>query len=254
MNKVIEHKDGEDEADFLNVSKRLNWWDKMSYWIWKWWGVERSPGQLDATDVCVSVGGRHRSQGRACNGYCKTLHCLQDGGHYFPRSNGRWQLTEESSLAQGSCFAQGYIPPPCQGKPIFHDWLIRDTKTRSPFLNSGKLWRAIPAPELLKTTEALLCPGHTSASPGAESRFPRWPPGAAPWSTPQKTYTQILFLRGPDLRQRGWYSGFCFFFFNVLRFRCCAGFSVVAASRGYSLVAVRGLFIAVPSLVVAHRL
>ena len=31
VNKVIEHKDGEDEADFLNVSKRLNWWDKMSY-------------------------------------------------------------------------------------------------------------------------------------------------------------------------------------------------------------------------------
>ena len=253
MNKVIEHKDGEDEADFLNVSKRLNWWDKMSYWIWKWWGVERSPGQLDATDVCVSVGGRHRSQGRACNGYCKTLHCLQDGGHYFPRSNGRWQLTEESSLAQGSCFAQGYIPPPCQGKPIFHDWLIRDTKTRSPFLNSGKLWRAIPAPELLKTTEALLCPGHTSASPGAESRFLAGLRVLLPGALPRKL-THRFYFSGGRTCDRGDDIQVFVFFFNVLRFRCCAGFSVVAASRGYSLVAVRGLFIAVPSLVVAHRL
>ena len=35
---------------------------------------------------------------------------------------------------------------------------------------------------------------------------------------------------------------------------CCAGFSLAAASGGYSLVAVHGLLIAVASLVVEHRL
>ena len=34
----------------------------------------------------------------------------------------------------------------------------------------------------------------------------------------------------------------------------CTGFSLVAVSRGYSLVAVHGLFIAVASLVAEHRL
>ena len=112
---------------------------------------------------------------------------------------------------KGAALLKGISPPPCQGKPIFHDWLIRDTKTRSPFLNSGKLWRAIPAPELLKTTEALLCPGHTSASPGAESRFPRWPPGAAPWSTPQKTY-RFYFSGGRTCDRGDDIQVFVFFF------------------------------------------
>ena len=35
---------------------------------------------------------------------------------------------------------------------------------------------------------------------------------------------------------------------------CCAGFSLVVESRGYSLVVVRGLLIVVASLVVEHRL
>ena len=35
---------------------------------------------------------------------------------------------------------------------------------------------------------------------------------------------------------------------------CCTGFSPVAASRGYSLVAVPGLLIALASLVAEHRL
>ena len=40
----------------------------------------------------------------------------------------------------------------------------------------------------------------------------------------------------------------------VLGLHCCTGFSLVAASRGYSLVAVRGLLIAAASLVVEHGL
>ena len=54
---------------------------------------------------------------------------------------------------------------------------------------------------------------------------------------------------------------FCFFlqfilflFLAVLDLLCCSGFSLVAASRGDSLVAVRGLRIAVASLVAEHRL
>ena len=43
-------------------------------------------------------------------------------------------------------------------------------------------------------------------------------------------------------------------FLAVLCLRLCAGFSLVAASRGYSLVAVLGLLIAVASLVLEHRL
>ena len=40
----------------------------------------------------------------------------------------------------------------------------------------------------------------------------------------------------------------------MLGLHCCSGFSLVAASGGYSLVAVCGLLIAVASLVVEHRL
>ena len=43
-------------------------------------------------------------------------------------------------------------------------------------------------------------------------------------------------------------------FLAVLSLHCCAGFSVVAASRGYSLVALHGLLSAVVSLAVEHRL
>ena len=40
----------------------------------------------------------------------------------------------------------------------------------------------------------------------------------------------------------------------VLGRRCCVGFSRVAASKGYSLVATHGLLIVVASLVLEHRL
>ena len=56
-------------------------------------------------------------------------------------------------------------------------------------------------------------------------------------------------------------SGLCFYnfvflslFWVVLCLHCCMGFSLPAASRGYSLVAVHRLLTAVASLVVEHRL
>ena len=45
-----------------------------------------------------------------------------------------------------------------------------------------------------------------------------------------------------------------YLFLTVLGLHCCQGFSLVADSGGYSLVAVRRLLIAVASLVVEHRL
>ena len=44
------------------------------------------------------------------------------------------------------------------------------------------------------------------------------------------------------------------FFLAALGLRCCMGFSIVAASRGYSLVAMCRLLIAVASLVAEHGL
>ena len=41
--------------------------------------------------------------------------------------------------------------------------------------------------------------------------------------------------------------------FAVLGLHCCAGFSLVAVSKGYPLVAVCGLLVAVTSLVAEHR-
>ena len=52
----------------------------------------------------------------------------------------------------------------------------------------------------------------------------------------------ILFLFGK--------GGFYFYFLAVLGLGCCAGFLLVAASRGCSLVVVRWLLTAVASLVV----
>jgi len=40
----------------------------------------------------------------------------------------------------------------------------------------------------------------------------------------------------------------------VLSLHCCAGFSIVSASGGYSLVAVLGFLIVVASLVAEHEL
>ena len=45
---------------------------------------------------------------------------------------------------------------------------------------------------------------------------------------------------------------FIYLFLAVLGLRCCEGFSVVAASGGYSLLAVHGLLIVVTALVVEH--
>ena len=42
---------------------------------------------------------------------------------------------------------------------------------------------------------------------------------------------------------------FVYLFLAVLGLRCCTGFSLLAASGGYSLVAMRSLLIAVASLV-----
>ena len=45
-----------------------------------------------------------------------------------------------------------------------------------------------------------------------------------------------------------------FFFLAALGLRCCADFSLVAANRGYSPVAVHRLLITVVSLVAEHEL
>ena len=50
------------------------------------------------------------------------------------------------------------------------------------------------------------------------------------------------------------FSSFIYLFLAVLGLRCCMGFSLVAASRGYSLVTVRGLLIVAAFLVVEHTL
>ena len=54
-----------------------------------------------------------------------------------------------------------------------------------------------------------------------------------------------------------WGCKFIYLFLAALRLRCCThGLSLVVASgsRGYSPIAVRGLLIAVASLVAEHRL
>ena len=45
-----------------------------------------------------------------------------------------------------------------------------------------------------------------------------------------------------------------YLFLAVLSLHCCASFSLLVASRGYSVVAVYGLFIVVASLVAEHGL
>ena len=50
------------------------------------------------------------------------------------------------------------------------------------------------------------------------------------------------------------FYNFVYLFLAALGPQCCSGFSAVAASRSYSLIAVRGLLIAVASLVVKHQL
>ena len=75
---------------------------------------------------------------------------------------------------------------------------------------------------------------------------------------------------GEPLNQSFWSLRHCFFFFfffflksfiynfiyllAVLGLHCCTGFSLAVASRGYSLVAMSELLIAVASLVAKHRL
>ena len=50
------------------------------------------------------------------------------------------------------------------------------------------------------------------------------------------------------------FSTIIYLLLAVLSLRCCSGFSLVAANKGYSLVAVCRLRIALASLVVEHRL
>ena len=72
-----------------------------------------------------------------------------------------------------------------------------------------------------------------------------------------------LSLGGPGQPAHHWAgvpSTFTFFFKKLILFsavlslRCYAGFSLVAESGGYSLVAVGGILTVVPSLVAEHRL
>ena len=50
------------------------------------------------------------------------------------------------------------------------------------------------------------------------------------------------------------FNNFIYLFLTVLGLHCHAGFSLVAESRGYSVVEVHGLLIVVVSLVAEHRL
>ena len=50
------------------------------------------------------------------------------------------------------------------------------------------------------------------------------------------------------------FNNFIHLFLDVLHLHCCKGFSLVAASRGCSLVAVHGLLIVVASPAAEHRL
>ena len=47
---------------------------------------------------------------------------------------------------------------------------------------------------------------------------------------------------------------FFFFYFAVLGLHCCAGFSLVSVSGGYSLLVVHELLIPAASLAAEHRL
>ena len=50
------------------------------------------------------------------------------------------------------------------------------------------------------------------------------------------------------------FYNFIYLFLTVLGLRCCEGFSLVVAGGGYSLLVMRGLFIAAASLVAEHEL
>ena len=76
---------------------------------------------------------------------------------------------------------------------------------------------------------------------------------------------QSLFFISVLLQQLSYCVSFLFFFFNnvinqfllflaVLCLHCCVGFSLLATSRGSSLVVVHGLLIAVASLIVKYGL
>ena len=58
----------------------------------------------------------------------------------------------------------------------------------------------------------------------------------------------MLFLRAWTVKRGGWhfsFFGLIYLFLAALGLCCCSGFSLVAASRGYSLAAVPGLLIVV---------
>ena len=80
-------------------------------------------------------------------------------------------------------------------------------------------------------------PGKWSLQGGGHTgRGRQWAPHSRPTGT-------LLFL-----------LLYIYVFLAVLDVCCCAGFSVVAARRGYPLVAVTGFLIAVASLVAEHSL
>ena len=56
------------------------------------------------------------------------------------------------------------------------------------------------------------------------------------------------------LREGFFFFALIYLFLAMLDFGCCASFSLVEASGGYSLIAVHGLLIAVASLLVEHGL
>ena len=61
-------------------------------------------------------------------------------------------------------------------------------------------------------------------------------------------------LRTQDFGLFVFLNNYIYLFLAVLGLRCCGGFSLVAASASYSLVAVCRLLIVVASLVAEHRL
>ena len=65
---------------------------------------------------------------------------------------------------------------------------------------------------------------------------------------PSPTGAYWLFNKG------SFFLFYSFLFLALLGLRCYMGFSLVAKSGGYSLVAVRGILLAVASLAAEHRL
>ena len=202
-----------------------------------------------ATNACISCRSHPWSKGSPTSklGEAKTLNLK-----FYTQPN--CQLSRRANWCFWTCQnLESLTLAPYEKKKKYLSGFQKQTKKQNP-RTSRKINQEFQEIEWLKKSEAVVADNDLEVKEDLKNRsyVRHW--CTSDFSLGFKdliTLDYILSLHSYWLLVQ-WQITVIYLFLPMLGPHCCAGFSTVVASRGFSLVAVQGLPMAVASLVVAH--